>query len=449
MRQSQLFYKTLKGAPKDEKSINAQLLIRGGFIYKEMAGAFTYLPLGLRVLRKIENIIREEMEKISGQEILMTVLQPKNLWEETDRWSKEIGKVMYKCKENGKEVGLGPTHEEMLTDIIRNFVKSYNELPLALFQIQTKFRKEPRARSGLLRGREFDMKDLYSFHTNEDDFKRYYEKVKKSYLKILKRCGLNTIITEASGAGFVKGFTHEFQVLAKGGEDTIIYCDKYHFSQNKEITKFKAGDRCPICKKRLKKGKSIEVGNIFPLGTKYSKAMKAYFIDKNGKRKLMIMGCYGLGPSRLMGAIVEIHHDEKGIIWPPQVSPFDLHLLALESGKEKIREKVKKVSEKLYQDLQKKGLEVLYDDRTEKTAGEKFAEADLIGIPIRLVVSERTLKQNCVELKKRNEKKTKLIKLNLIAPQIGRGSGPRTNLSKVRSNTSLSEGEADFVSEKW
>ncbi|GAH61085.1 unnamed protein product, partial [marine sediment metagenome] len=273
------------------------------FIYKEMAGAYTYLPLGLRVLRKIEEIIREEMENIGGQELLMTIFQPKKIWKETNRWSKEIGKVMYKCQENGKDIGLGPTHEEMITDIIRNFIKSFKDLPQALFQIQTKFRKEPRARSGLLRGREFDMKDLYSFHISESDFKKYYEKVKKSYLKILKRCGLETIVTEASGAGFIKGFTHEFQVLAEGGEDTIIYCEANHFSQNKEISKFKAGDKCPICKKILKKGESIEVGNIFPLGTKYSKAMKAYFTDKAGSRKLMIMGCYGLGPSRIMGLV--------------------------------------------------------------------------------------------------------------------------------------------------
>ena len=406
MKQSQLFYKTLKEAPKDEKSINAKLLLRAGFIYKEMAGVYSYLPLGLLVLRKIENIIRKEMEKIGGQEILMTVLQPKHLWQETNRWSKEIGKVMYKCKENKKELGLGPTHEEMLTDIIRHYVKSYEDLPLYLYQIQTKFRKEPRARSGLLRGREFDMKDLYSFHASQIDFQRYYEKVKKSYLKIFKRCGLKAIVTEASGAGFITGFTHEFQVLAPGGEDTIVFCSKEHFSQNKDITKFKAGDKCPVCKKGLLQGKSIEVGNVFPLATKYSKAMKAYFIDKDGKRKLIIMGCYGLGPSRLMGTIVEVHHDEKGIIWPKEVVPFDIHLIPIENTK-----KVKKIAEKLYQDLQKSGIEVLYDDREDKSAGEKFAEADLIGIPIRTVVSERTLAQNCVEIKKRSEKKTKLIKI--------------------------------------
>jgi prolyl-tRNA synthetase len=413
MRHSQLFTKTLKTAPKDEKSINAKLLIRGGFIYKEMAGVYTYLPLGLKVLKKIENIIREEMENIGGQEILMTVLQPKKIWEETGRFSKEIGEVMYKCKEDSKEIGLGPTHEEMMTDIVRNYIKSYEDLPVYVYQIQTKFRKEPRARSGLLRGREFDMKDLYSFHASEEDFKRYYEKVKNSYLKVLKRCDLKAIITEASGAGFIKEFTHEFQVLAEGGEDTIVYCPKNHFSQNKEITKFKKGNKCPICQRALREGKSIEVGNIFPLGIKYSQAMKAFFVDKDSERKLMIMGCYGLGPSRTMGAIVEVHHDEKGIIWPKAVSPFDVHLLALSSSKKGREKKIKRNSEKLYRDLQKAGIEVLYDDR-DRSPGEKFVEADLIGIPLRIVISERTLAKGKVEIKKRSEKKTKLIKLSEV-----------------------------------
>ncbi|NCO80263.1 hypothetical protein GW869_00575 [bacterium] len=412
MRQSQLFTKTLKEAPKDEKSINAKFLRRAGFIYKEMAGTYTYLPLGLRVLRKIENIIREEMENISGQELLMTVFQPRKIWEETDRWSKEIGKVMYKTREDNSEIGLGPTHEEMITDIIRNYIKSYKDLPIAIFQIQTKFRKEPRARSGLLRGREFDMKDLYSFHDSEEDFKKYYEQVKKSYLKILKRCGLSGIITEASGAGFIKGFTHEFQVLSEGGEDTIIYCPKRDFAQNREIAKLRGGRKCPICGRILKEEKSIEVGNIFPLGTKYSKAMNAYFIDRSGLRKLMIMGCYGLGPSRTMGAIIEVHHDEKGIIWPKEVAPFQIHLIQIENT-----QKLKKTAAKFYQDLQKQGIEVLYDDR-DRTPGEKFADADLIGIPIRIVVSERTLAKNSAEIKKRSEKKVELIKLSQVGKYV-------------------------------
>jgi len=252
------------------------------------------------------------------------------------------------------------------------------------------------------------MKDLYSFHSSEEDFKKYYQKAAQAYLKIFERCGLEAILTEASGAGFTKEYTHEFQVLAEGGEDTILYCLKGDFAQNKEIAKLKAGDKCPKCKNILKEGSSIEVGNIFPLGTKYSQAMGASFIDKDGKRKLIIMGCYGIGPSRTMGAIVEVRHDEKGIIWPREVSPFLVHLIQIENNK-----KVKKAAENLYQDLQRREIEVLYDDR-DKSAGEKFADADLIGIPTRLVISERTLKQNCVEIKKRSEKKTKLVKLSYI-----------------------------------
>jgi len=379
-----------------------------------MAGAYSFLPLGLRVLTKIENIIREEMNKISGQEVSMTIFQPKKLWEETGRWSGEIGKqVMYKCEGN-KEIGLGPTHEEMLTNIIRSYINSFEDLPVYIYQIQTKFRKEARARSGILRGREFEMKDLYSFHTSEVDFQKYYEKTKKSYIKIFDNCGIKAILTEASGHGFTKNFTHEFQVIADVGEDKIVYCPNMDFSQNKEISKLKAGDKCPVCGAKLKEDKSIEAGNIFPLGTKYSKAMNALFTDRDGKRKPIIMGCYGIGVSRLMGTIVEIHHDEKGIIWPSSVAPFDIHLISLKSGDEKINKKIKENSEKLYKELEKTGKQVLYDDRENKSAGEKFADADLIGIPYRLVVSEKTLKNDNVEIKKRNENKIKLVKIKQI-----------------------------------
>ena len=414
MLQSKLFTKVKKQIPKDEKSINGILLERAGFIHKEMAGAYSFLPLGLRVLTKIENIIREEMNKISGQEVSMTIFQPKKLWEETGRWSGEIGKqVMYKCEGN-KEIGLGPTHEEMLTNIIRSYINSFEDLPVYIYQIQTKFRKEARARSGILRGREFEMKDLYSFHTSEVDFQKYYEKTKKSYIKIFDNCGIKAILTEASGHGFTKNFTHEFQVIADVGEDKIVYCPNMDFSQNKEISKLKAGDKCPVCGAKLKEDKSIEAGNIFPLGTKYSKAMNALFTDKDGKRKPIIMGCYGIGVSRLMGTIVEIHHDEKGIIWPSSVAPFDIHLISLKSGDEKINKKIKENSEKLYKELEITGKQVLYDDRENKSAGEKFADADLIGIPYRLVVSEKTLKNDNVEIKKRNENKIKLVKIKQI-----------------------------------
>lgn len=410
MLQSELFTKTYKEKSKGEESVNAVLLQRAGFIYKEMAGVYSFLPLGLRTLKKIENIVREEMNKIAGQEVLMTVLQPKALWQKTDRWAKGIGKeIMYKCKD-GIEVGLGPTHEEMLTDIVSKYVRSEDDLPLAIYQIQTKFRKEARAKSGLLRGREFPMKDLYSFHSSEQDFKTYYEKVKKAYLRIFSRCGLQAIITEASGAGFSEGFSHEFQVLSKDGEDTIIYCPGRDFSQNKEISKYKPGQKCPLCGRKLKQGKSIELGNIFPLGCKYSKALGALFTDKKSQRKPIIMGCYGIGISRLMGAVVELYHDKKGIIWPKETAPFKVHLIALHN--------TKKESDKIYRHLIKAEFETLYDDREGKSAGEKFAEADLIGIPVRLVVSQKTLSKNSVEIKRRDEGKTKLVKISQLIPSL-------------------------------
>jgi len=412
MKQSALFVKSLKENPREEKSLNAILLQRAGFVYKEMAGVYSFLPLGLRVLRKIENIIREEMEKINGQEVLMSVLQPKEIWEKTGRWQKGIGaEVMYKAKIGEVEVGLGPTHEEMLTDIVKNYIKSYEDLPFCVFQIQTKFRKELRARSGILRGREFGMKDLYSFHTDEADFRKFYEKVKKAYFTIFKRCGVKAILTEASGGDFTKDFTHEFQVLAENGEDRIIYCRKLHFSRNKEIASQQKGEKCPVCGLPLEEGNAIEVGNIFPLGTKYSIPLNAFYQDKDGKKKPVVMGSYGIGTTRLVGAIVEVSHDESGIIWPETVAPFKVHLLYLKSGKATVDREIKKACLKLYEELQKNKVEVLYDDREDKSGGEKLVEADLIGIPFRVVVSERTIKNNCVEVKRRERKGMTLRKL--------------------------------------
>jgi prolyl-tRNA synthetase len=409
MLQSKLFGKTNKKAPRDEKSVNAKLLARAGFIEKLMAGVYSYLPLGWKVLQKIENIVREEMNAIQGQEILMPALQPKKLWDETGRW--ESGKdVMFQFKgRSGADLGLGWTHEETLTDIIRNKINSYQDLPLYIYQIQTKFRNELRAKSGILRGREFSMKDLYSFHTNEKDFLVYYEKVKESYLKIFKKIGLDAIVVEASGGEFSKSYSHEFQVLTSAGEDTIIYCDCGKFGQNVEVAKLKAGKKCPVCGKELKSGRSIEAGNIFTLGTKYSEIMKAYFTDKDGKKKPIIMGCYGFGISRAMGAIVEIHNDKKGIIWPSSVAPFNVHLIEIGSENSDIKSQ----AEELYKSLQKEDIEVLYDDR-EESPGIKFADADLIGIPLRIIVSKRTIAKNSVELKKRNEEKTELVKVDKI-----------------------------------
>ena len=408
MLQSKIFTKTQKENPKDEKSLNAILLQRAGFIYKEMAGVYSFLPMGLMVLNKIANIVREEMQAIDGQEVDLSVLQPKALWQKTDRWDKGIGlEVMYKIKDE-TEIGLGPTHEEMLTDIVKSHVESFEDLPFSVFQIQTKFRKEARAKSGLLRGREFLMKDLYSFHNSTEDFKNYYEKAKTAYLKVFERCGLKAIITEASGGDFSKEFSHEFQVISPAGEDVIYYCDCNGFSQNEEVFDKKI-KQCPACGKEIKKAKSIEAGNIFSLGTKYSEPLGAFFTDKNGVKQPVIMGCYGIGVSRLMGIMAEISNDQKGIIWPKSVAPFACHLLPILSGKKEQDEQILNQAQEVYKDLQNKGIAVLYDDRVKKSAGEKFADADLIGIPLRIVVSQKTIEKGGVEIKKRDSEQAEIV----------------------------------------
>jgi len=412
MLQSKLFYKTSKDISEEEKSTNAQLLIRSGFVDKLMAGVYTYLPLGLRVLNKIKNIVREEMNAIGGQEILMPALTPKENWTTTGRW--DSIDVLFKLKGAGdREYALGSTHEEIVTPLAKKIINSYKDLPLAVYQIQDKFRNEPRAKSGLLRGREFSMKDLYSFHADEADLDSYYEKAKEAYLKFFKRCGVSALVVEASGGTFSK-YSHEFQVLTESGEDIIFYCEKCFYAQNKEITEYKAGDKCPKCGGKMCEGKAIEVGNIFKLKNKFSEAFDLNFLDKDGKKNLVMMGCYGIGPSRVLGTVAEISHDEKGIIWPKEIAPFDVHLVALFGRDEKINKKISAESLRLHDSLQKDGFEVLYDDREEVSAGVKFGESDLFGIPTRLVISEKTLAKDSVEIKKRNSVEIELVKLNKI-----------------------------------
>lgn len=417
MRQSKFFAKIKKEAPKEEAAVNARFLIRAGFADKLMAGVYSYLPLGLRVAKKIENIVREEIEKLGAQEILMPALHPKSIWEETGRWQKMEG-ILYKIKDSeGKEYGLGPTHEEIITDIVRKNIISYKDLPFSLYQIQVKFRDEPRAKSGLLRTREFLMKDLYSFHSSEEDLAKFYEKAKKAYLKIFKRCGLDAFVVEASGGAFTKEYSHEFMVKTAAGEDIVFFCQSCGFAQNKEVAKAAAGDKCPACGKgKIEEAKTVEAGNIFKLGTKFSEDLKAHYVGKDGVSRPIIMGCYGIGIGRIMATAVEVHNDAKGIIWPKEIAPFDVHLIAL-SGKEKSA-KIKKEAEKIYKALLAKGIETLYDDREDKSAGGKFAEADLMGIPLRIVVSERTLEKNSVEMKERGKETAKLIKLSNIIKQI-------------------------------
>ncbi len=401
MLQSQLFAKTHRSFPKDEITVNAQLLTQAGFIEKLMAGVYSYLPLGLRVLKKIEGIVREEMNSIGGQEILMPTLQPKTNWEKTGRWGSYDSLFKFASFYSKNDYVLGPTHEEIISPLVSKFISSYKDLPKYIFQIQNKFRDEKRAKSGLLRGREFFMKDLYSFHRDETALDRYYEKVKKSYEKIFKTAGLRelTYLTYASGGAFSK-YSHEFQTITRSGEDTIYICDKCETAINEEI--INEQNICPLCgDKNLRKEKAIEVGNIFKLKTRFSEAFDLKYRNEKGVERFVVMGCYGIGLNRLMGTIVEVHHDEKGIIWPESVAPFKAHLLNLsQSAKRKAQ------SDKIYGNLQKIGVEVLYDDRKEASAGEKFADADLIGIPYRLVVSEKT--GGKIEVKKRSEAKTKL-----------------------------------------
>jgi prolyl-tRNA synthetase len=412
MRQSQLFTKTLRESPKDEVSANAILLERAGFVHKVMAGVYAYLPLGFRVLEKVNNILREEMDAIGGQELVMSALQPKDLWAKTGRWE-ELKEVMYQFQDtSGRDLGLAITHEEPLADVARRFISSYKDLPMYVYQIQLKFRNEPRAKSGLLRSREFLMKDLYSFDRDGEGLARSYEMLKQAYLAYFRRVGLDAKVVEASGGAFTKEFTHEFQVLAEAGEDEIVYCSECDFAQNAEIATVKNGGTCPSCGGKIAAGKSIEVGHIYKLGTKYSEALGLMYADERGEKHPVVMGSYGIGPGRVIGAIVEVHHDDKGIIWPEAVAPFDMHLIELGKGG---AGSVREAAEKLYRELQKSGVEVLWDDRDDKTPGEKFAGADLIGIPLRIVISERTLARDSVELKRRTEKDGALMPLRDVA----------------------------------
>lgn len=413
MLQSKLFSKTEKNKSADAEATSHNLLTRAGFIDQLTAGVFTFLPLGFLVLKKIENLIREEMQSLGAQEILMPVLHPKENWLKTGRW--QDLDILFKIKGAGdKEYALGPTHEEVVVPLAKKIIFSYRDLPLYVFQIQTKFRDELRVKSGILRTKEFLMKDLYSFHSTEKDLDDYYKKATKSYLKIIDNCGIYkkgkgqlTYQTLSSGGSFSK-YSDEFQTLTEAGEDTIYICQKCSSALNKEIKS--ENPSCPNCKSdNFVEKKAIEVGNIFKLGTKYSLPFNLKFKDEKGEEKPVLMGCYGIGLARLMGAIVEVNNDEKGIIWPKSVAPFLFHLISLEESKNN-----DKVAEKLYNDLKKGKIDLLYDDRKNKSAGEKFAESDLLGIPFRIVVSDKTLKKNSVEVKERGSGKVKLVKIKQL-----------------------------------
>lgn len=385
MRQTQLFTKTRREAPADEVAKNAQLLVRAGYIHKEMAGVYSYLPLGLRTLNKIIAIVREEMNAIGGQELLMSSLQNPELWKKTDRWNQD---VWFKTSLNiGGEIGFGWTQEEAVTHIASQHVSSYRDLPFAGYQIQTKFRNEERAKSGIMRGREFLMKDLYSFHADQKDLDAFYERATNAYLSVFSRVGIGekTFVTFASGGAFSK-YSHEFQTESTAGEDTIYISREKNIAINKEVLTDEVLADLGVSRDSLEESSAIEVGNIFKLGTRFSEPLGLSYLDKDGKKNPVVMGCYGIGPTRLMGTIVELLSDEKGLVWPEAVAPFAVHLVSL--GKDD--DEVSKVADALYEDLVKAGVEVLYDDR-DLRAGEKFAESDLLGIPKRIVVGKEAV----------------------------------------------------------
>ncbi|MDE2172825.1 MAG: prolyl-tRNA synthetase [Patescibacteria group bacterium] len=415
MRQSHLFTKTRREAPKDEVAKNAELLIRAGYIHKEMAGVYSYLPLGLRTLNKIIGIIREEMDAIGGQEVHLTALQDRKAWEATHRWGDDVVDNWFKTKlKNGQDVGLAFTHEEPLTQLMRDHLRSFRDLPVSVYQFQTKFRNEERAKSGIIRGREFLMKDMYSFDADERAHQEFYEKVKGAYGRIFERVGLGdaTFLTFASGGSFSR-YSHEFQTITDAGEDTI-YVDKIKkIAVNKEVLTDEVLKDVGIVRSDLAEKKAVEVGNIFSLGTRFSEALGLNYKDAEGKSKPVIMGSYGIGPGRVMGTIAEIRSDDKGLVWPESVAPFAVHLIALydESGR------VKQTADEAYAALRRKGIEVLYDDR-DVSAGEKFSDADLIGIPMRYVLSARTIGQASIESKDRRTGEAGMLPISRIASSL-------------------------------
>ena len=399
MRQSKLFTKARREAPSDEVAKNAQLLVRAGYINKEMAGVYDFLPLGLMTLNKVIGIIREEMNAIGGEEVLLSTLQDPASWKKSGRWDDSVIDVWFKTQlKNGGELGLGNTHEEALTALMTEHISSYKDLPRYVYQFQNKFRNETRAKSGIMRAREFIMKDLYSFSSNEVAHNEFYEKVAQAYEKIFSRVGIGgkTYRTIASGGSFSK-YSHEYQTVCDAGEDIIYVDESKRLAVNKEVY----GDEgvyasAGLKKENLKEAKAIEVGNIFTLGTRFSEALGLSYKNAEGKATPVFMGSYGIGPGRLMGTIVELMADEKGLVWPESVAPFTVHLVSLgKSGDE-----VSKMADALYDDMRKKGIEVLYDDR-DCSAGQKFTESDLLGIPKRIVVGKDAITNDAYEVVER------------------------------------------------
>ncbi len=410
MRFSTLKLKTRKERPKEVESVNADLLIRAGFIDQTATGVYSFLPLGLTVLNNIIDIIRKEMDSLGAVELLLPALHLSDFWKKTGRYDADVA---FKTKsKTGQEYVFGWTHEEIITPLALRYINSYRDLPLALYQFQDKFRDELRAKSGLLRTREFIMKDLYSFHASEDCMNSFYDKAAEAYKNIFDKCGIGGITykTYASGGDFSK-YSHEFQTVSSAGEDTIFICEKCKIAINKEI--ISDVDKCPECgNERLKAEKAVEVGNIFKLGNRFSTAFDLKFTDESGKQQFPIMGCYGIGPARVMGVIVESCNDKNGIIWPKEVAPYKIYLSCLGNEEDLLKE-----TQKLYEEIKNAGVSVLYDDRDE-SAGTKFADCDLIGLPIRIIVSKKTEASNSYGVKLRVSEEETLVKKDQIVEYI-------------------------------
>ena len=401
MKLSQSFVKTVKTTPGDEVSESAKLLLRAGYIYKEMAGVYDYLPLGMRTLEKIIQVIREEMNALGGQELRMTSLQPRDSWEASGRWSDDVMDVWFKTKLNaGGEVGLGATHEEPLTHLMKTYISSYKDLPVYAYQFQTKFRNELRAKSGIMRTREFMMKDLYSFSKDREEHEEFYEKCAESYKRIFNRLGIgnDTFRTFASGGAFSK-YSDEFQTLCEVGED-IIYLDREKgIAVNEEVYNDEVLADLGLDKSKLEQCKAAEVGNIFTLGYRFSDALDLTYNDAEGKRQKVFMGSYGIGPSRVMGVIAEKLSDKDGLVWPEEIAPYKYYIIG-------IGEKGEKIANELH-DMAPE--DIILDDRKNARNGEKFADADLMGIPYRVVISDKTLAEDKLELKTRTNGETVLL----------------------------------------
>lgn len=403
MRRTKLFTKTLRDAPADEVALNAQLLIRAGFVHKEMAGVYAYLPLGKRTLEKVVQVIREEMDAVGGNEVSLTALQQKDAWEASGRWDDEVMDVWFKTKlANGAELGLAPTHEEPLTKMMKNFISSYKDLPVYPYQFQIKFRNELRSKSGLMRGREFWMKDLYSFSRDRDEHDVFYEKITDAYHRVYKRLGIGDITykTFASGGSFSK-YSHEFQTLSDVGEDTIYVHEGKKLAINEEVYNDEVLKDLGVSRDELVEKKAVEVGNIFTLGTKFSDALGLTYTDETGKSQKVFMGSYGIGPSRVVGLIAEHFADDKGLVWPENIAPYRVYLVS-------IGEKGTKKADELYDELTEQGIEVLYDDRDARP-GEKFADAELMGLPLRVTVSDRGIEAGTYELTDRKTGETLML----------------------------------------